>query len=347
MQGETLYPPGSRDGSGQPRWGIVMTVREPAALVETNLRWHSGLGAAALHVFFDDPEDPAETALPDLPGLRAIRCDAGYWRRRRGTKGRPASQMRRQTINANHAQGRTDVDWLFHIDADEFMWSAGDLRGELADMPAGCELNLRVLERVTPPAPRHPFDGPFRAASRLEPAAARATFGEFAPMMKQGQYSHGAGKGGVPVGAGLRIGVHNAMAQAGDGQWQRAPVRISDSTRLLHYDGITPLHWALKFMRYALEPTEVRRSILQAHRRAQIDWMLERCDSIASIHAAHQEMCGLTKARGDALRRAGLLTDIAFDPLSAMGAADTCDFAAAFDADLLVRNPWAIEILGD
>ncbi|MEO0866644.1 MAG: glycosyltransferase family 2 protein, partial [Pseudomonadota bacterium] len=60
-----------------------MTVREPVALIETNLRWHSQLGAEALHVFFDDPADPAADALPDLPGLRAIRCDAGFWRRRR------------------------------------------------------------------------------------------------------------------------------------------------------------------------------------------------------------------------------------------------------------------------
>ncbi|MEL6620431.1 MAG: hypothetical protein AAFP16_16265, partial [Pseudomonadota bacterium] len=217
---------------------------------------------------------------------------------------------------------------------------------ELGAMPAGHELNLPVLERVRPAAPRHAFDGPFRATSKTDGAAAQATFGAFAPMMKQGQYSHGAGKGGVPVNAGLRLGVHNAMVRDG-GDWHRAPAHVAQSTRLLHFDGITPLHWGLKFMRYALEPAEVRRSILQSHRRAQIEWMLDRCESVATIHAAHQEMCGLTATRRDALQRAGLLRDITFDPLTQIGAAQAEGFTEAFDADLLARNPWAAEILGD
>ena len=42
----------------KPRWGIVMTVREPAQLVLANVHYHLGQGAAEIHVFLDDPVDP-------------------------------------------------------------------------------------------------------------------------------------------------------------------------------------------------------------------------------------------------------------------------------------------------
>ncbi|WP_415404222.1 glycosyltransferase family 2 protein [Tateyamaria sp. SN3-11] len=341
---------GQRDkgASGDaPTWGVVMTACEPAALVVTNVRWHLATGAAVVFVYLDDPDDPVAADLSGIHGCRVQLCDDRYWTGHRPRKGRPLSQMRRQTINAGAAQAVCETDWLFHIDADEFIWQDTDLRAELASMTTGdTELNLPVLERLFPEAQgqRHLFDGAFRASADLPEHEAQQAYGAFAGFMKRGQYSHGAGKSGVPVRQGLRLGVHNAMVQGSD-RWRRAPKTVSTSARLLHFDGLTPLHWALKFIRYRMTPPDVQSSILQPHRAAQIDWMVARSDTWEAAMAAHAELFALTPERRAQLQTYDLVHDIPFDPQGVLGA-DLPDVSPkAFDADLIARNPWLEEVM--
>jgi len=331
-----------------PRWGVVMTVCEPAALVQTNVMWHLVTGAAAVHVFVDDPTDPAIQALRTLERCHVQVCDGAYWAAQRPNKGRPPSQMRRQTINANVAQRTCGLDWLFHIDADEFIWQDGDLTAELtAHAEPQVELNLQVLERLFPETgQRGLFDGAFRATSDLDDATRIAAFGDQAGMMKRGQYSHGAGKSGVRVGAGLRLGVHNATIRDGD-RWRRAPNAVSTTARLLHFDGLTPLHWLAKFLRYRLTDTDVQAAILQPHRQTQIDWMLQRCETRADGEAAHHTLFALTPDRRARLEQFDLLREVPFDPATVIGPNAPDLSPAAFDAGLLRRNPWLTELLPD
>lgn len=329
-------------------WGVVMTVCEPLALVRTNVLWHLATGARAVYVFFDDPQDPVLPALLDIAECHPVACDPGHWRALNGRKGRPASQMRRQTINANAAQGMATTDWLFHIDADEFIWQDGDLGAELAALGRGqTELNLPVFERLFAPdvQQRTLFEGSFRGSSQLSEVDASAAFGPFAAFMKRGQYSHGAGKSGVAVGQCLRSGVHNAMIR-GQNRWKRAPKQVSQTARLLHFDGLTPLHWALKFMRYRLNPPAVQQAVLQAHRAAQIDWMLEQSGSFEGLTTAHATLFALTPDRQRRLEAFDLLWHAPFDPSAVLGV-DTPDLSpAAFDSDLRERNPWIAEMMG-
>jgi hypothetical protein len=93
-------------------------------------------------------------------------CDDAYWAERRGKRWRPASQMRRQTINANVVKDAADSDWLFHIDADGFIWQDSSLSDELAQAEnANTEVNLTVLERLFPEGGKQGtlFEGTFRA----------------------------------------------------------------------------------------------------------------------------------------------------------------------------------------
>ncbi|WP_223426496.1 glycosyltransferase family 2 protein [Tateyamaria pelophila] len=335
------------DADAPVTWSVVMTVCEPRALVQTNVLWHLATGASAVHVFFDDPGDPAMASIRQIAGCQAVVCDSAHWRELNGRKGRPASQMRRQTLNANAAQAVARTDWLFHIDADEFIWQDGNLRSELEALGRGqTELNLPVLERmfVETAGQRSVFDGMFRASSQLSGADARAAFGEFAPFMKRGQYSHGAGKSGIAVGQGLRLGVHNATIR-GSERWKRAPKQVSRTTRLLHFDGLTPLHWAMKGMRYRLNPPDVRNAVLQTHRAAQIDWMLEQGETLEDLLRAHASLFLLTSDRCRRLRGFDLLCEVPFDPGHVLGASAPDLSVAAFDADVRARNPWLDDIL--
>lgn len=328
------------------QWGVVMTVKEPMALVLTNVLWHLRTGATVVFVFFDDPEDSAIDVVRAVPGCRVQVCGDTYWRRRRPKDGRPHMQMRRQTINANVAQTRCKLDWLFHIDADEFIWQTGDFHAELAaHRDPSIALNLPVFERVFPASGQaHLFDGMFRATSNLDDVAAQDAFGPFAIMMKSGQYSHGAGKGGVRVGNGLRLGVHNATVPT-KGKWNRAPKRELKTAQVLHFDGITPLHGILKTLRHLRSPQDARNTVPQAHRQAQVDWLVDRCETVADGKAAHHELFALTEDRRSRLERHGLLHDIPFDPRTILGDAAPGLGPDAFDADVVRRNPWLKELL--
>ena len=169
--------------------------------------------------------------------------------------------------------------------------------------------------------------------------------GPFAAMMKRGQYSHGAGKGGVRTSDRLRLGVHNATEWRGE-KWRRAARHVSTSAQLLHFDGLTPLHWLVKALRYRSNPADVQKVILQRHRAAQMGWMGARSATFEQAAAAHQELFALTAERRAQLEAFDLLREVPFDPRAVMGS-DAADLSpAAFDADLMSRNPWVQDLLG-
>ncbi len=117
--------------------------------------------------------------------------------------------MRRQTINANVVKDAADSDWLFHIDADGFIWQDSSLSDEPVQVEdANTEVNLPVLERLFPEGGKQGslFEGAFRATADLSEEDQKSVYGPFAAMMKRGQYSHGAGKGGVRTSDPLRLG---------------------------------------------------------------------------------------------------------------------------------------------
>ncbi len=181
--------------------------------------------------------------------------------------------MRRQTNNANVAKDAADSDWLFHIDADEFIWQGSSLSDEPVQVEdANTEVNLTVLERHFPEDGKQGtlFEGAFRATADLSEEDRKSVYGPFAAMIKRWQYSHGAGKGGVRTSDPLRLGVHNASEWRGD-KWRGPARHVSTSAQLLHFDGLTPLHWLIKVWRYRRNPKDVQKVILQAHRAAQMD----------------------------------------------------------------------------
>ncbi|CAN0187110.1 unnamed protein product [Chrysoparadoxa australica] len=162
--------------------------------------------------------------------------------------------------------------------------------------------------------------------------------------MKRGQYSHGAGKSGVSVRQGLRLGVHNATIRSAE-RWKRAPKQVSTTARLLHFDGLTPLHWALKFLRYRLNPPNVQQAVLQGHRAAQINWMLEQGDQLADLQRAHATLFALTPERCAQLEPFDLLRHVPFDPTAVVDLSGLDLSPEGFDADLIRRNPWLAEML--
>ena len=215
MKPSTRPPP----APGPPTWGVVATVKAPLRDVLNFAAHHLELGAHRVHVFLDEPNEPARRALRHHPKCRVITCDDAYWQKR--GRARPARHQVRQTINASFClRRRPQVDWLAHIDVDEFLWPDADrpLHTQLAALPADTlSARARPIEALAPDPADPPDAGVtwFRSCARLALRRREETdviYPRFGPHLNGGFMSHVVGKVFVRTGVprtSLRI--HNAF----------------------------------------------------------------------------------------------------------------------------------------
>lgn len=184
-----------------PSWGVVATVKAPEEQVLAFIAHHLALGAARIWVYFDDPDDPAYASVSRLRRVTAKRCTNWSWALRGG---RPVSLINRQIRNARHAQRKCRLDWLGHIDVDEFLHAhrpVADILGAVPpDLPG---LLMEPFEAMYDPAlpddiftARH-FRGPLMGATR---DLQTAIFGQAALVLSKGALSHVLGKGFCRIG---------------------------------------------------------------------------------------------------------------------------------------------------
>jgi hypothetical protein len=125
---------------------VVTTVDEAPAVVQAFAAWHLSLGAAHVFLYCDRPDDPVQEAVAHLPRVSVAACDDAYWLRIR--KSRPRRDQVSLVANARDAYARTDDDWLFHIDADEFLWPQAPITHDLSAVSAASDcLIIPVVER--------------------------------------------------------------------------------------------------------------------------------------------------------------------------------------------------------
>ena len=130
-------------------WGLICTTNAPTLDVLNFCAHHLDIGAERLFVYLDAPNDLTFQILKAHPKIRPVTCEDGWWQKR---KGRPAKHQVRQVLNARHAcNRRADVDWLTHIDVDEFLLPARPLTEILDEMPVHSLCGrIRPIEALAP-----------------------------------------------------------------------------------------------------------------------------------------------------------------------------------------------------
>lgn len=322
--------------SNQMRWGIVATVAEPAPLVMAFVAHHLSLGASEMHIYFDDPKDPAADLLDWLPPVHVIRCDKAYWKST--IQWRPLRHNNRQTANATNAQSRCGVDFLLHCDADEFLRPGSDVQAALADVPPDLTwtkiFNLeRAMVRDVPQTTI--FDGVQKVYYREQTSTPLRT-SDLAPL---GFTGHAAGKPFVRTKAGMNIGIH--VPRVGHIKDRVVPPHYpADQIELVHFDGMTPLHWAAKFIRQAANFPE-RLDKLPPFRIAQWRRVFACHDDAEALAALYAELNGYSEAEVAALEDRGYITRDRFDlkpALASVFPGQTVDLSPeAFDRALAPR----------
>ena len=141
--------------------------------------------------------------------MRVQTCDEKHWQK--FPNGRPKKHQVCQTLNATHAYARrVEVDWLIHIDVDEFLWPDKEVEHELSALSDTVQTaRVRPIEQLS--------DAPDLYKAFIPPGPDRARIVEeiypkFGQYLKGGFLSHVAGKPFVRTGLGdLTVKIHNVF----------------------------------------------------------------------------------------------------------------------------------------
>ena len=292
-----------------PAWGVVATVDEPPALVAAFVAHHLAAGAREVHVFLDRPNPEAEALLAGVEGCHLHQSGEDGWARGWKQK-RPHRHQARQKYNATRVLAETRLDWILHCDADEYIELARPLEWELAKTgPVKAWLRLEVDERcfVGTGRGRTIFDGAFRRMWPEWDSEGTQFYAGRAQFLNRGVGGHVAGKPVVRSGRDYAIGVHFPLSHW-DSKVNDLPYRPSYNGRLMHFDGMTPLHYLLKMLRRASTRVSGDPVPYVAPRTAQFSTAAERAGDPEGLRAFWWQVQGLSEAEAEVLAAKGLLT---------------------------------------
>lgn len=293
------------------RWGLVATIKAPLPAIARFAAHHLELGAAALHVFLDAPDEQTARWLSRHPRIHVTQCDADYWRAI--GKPRPDAHQLRQALNATRAlRANADtLDWLGHVDVDEFLIPARPVADTLAMVPADC-----AFARI-PPAEalaREDADPDVFKLTHAQAGQPKAVLQDIYPTfglhLYGGFLSHNSGKvfarTGIPD---TRLGIHTLKYRGEDATNRAKP----DGLHLAHFHAPNWQHFIdhLDFRRRqgSYRPRSTRRELGQADLLAY----LTAEEGEAGLRLLFDEVCTDSPALRDRLRAHDMLIEHRFD----------------------------------
>ncbi len=301
-----------------PRWGIVTTVDAPANLILCHAAYHIAAGASEVHIYLDASESANDPVLAEmrqrLPGCRVTLTDRAYWRQR--GRRRPRLHQVRQTQNATAALEASSVDYLLHLDVDEYLCQWEPLAEELALVPRGAFLKIGNIERIFSAKDRggQLFTPTFRLPETLfddeEEEAEDA-------LTLSGLTGHSVGKSATPRGFGYTVGIHRPR-HSGKRGLSYPRHRLSEAATILHFDGFTRRDWVYKLLRKGEALAADLKSPVSEVRLRQVAAILAEGNDFAAAVRLHDRLKCMTPEREAALRAGGRLLDIEIDPKGAV-----------------------------
>jgi hypothetical protein len=187
------------------RWGLSATIKAPTRDILHFAAYHLEAGAHRLYLYLDDDNVAAFDRLRAHPKVRPTLCDDAWWNGKR-----PRKHQVRQTHNATHAYHRkAEVDWLIHMDVDEFLISDRPVSDILSGLTDATIARIRPMEQLA-------GDGTaFKAFVPNGPDRNRTVaqlYPTYGAHIKGGFMSHLAGKVFVRTGlADIRVQIHNVF----------------------------------------------------------------------------------------------------------------------------------------
>lgn len=196
-----------------PRWGTVSTIRAALPDIARFAAYHLDLGASRIDIYLDTPAPETQRFFAPFDAINITQCDAAYWAKK--PKKAQRNHRLRQAYNATQCYRTSALDWLAHIDVDEFILSPRPLDHLLAAVPANADVaRMRPAELLVQP---DPWEGPVHfKLTRREAGHKSIVMEDIYPdtgaQVHQGFLSHTSGK--IFARTGLpksRLGIHHLI----------------------------------------------------------------------------------------------------------------------------------------
>ncbi|MBE1284832.1 MAG: glycosyltransferase family 2 protein [Rhodobacteraceae bacterium] len=294
-----------------PRWGLVSTIKAPARDILRFAGHHLEAGAHRLYLFLDAPNDEVYPHLKAHPKIRVQVCDDAFWQRH-GTA-RPEKHQPRQTMNASRTYRRkAEMDWLIHIDVDEFLWSENPIADQLGVLgketlcarvrPIESLANSKITEgmafKACPPSPSE------------RDSIVERVYPHFGQFVKGGFLSHIQGKVFVRTGLkGVQIKIHNVFKDGVENPSQAELPEVD----LCHVhardwdDWLAHYRFRLKQGSYRAELKPARARHLGGVNLNEFFSLLEAEEGLEGLRRFHDEVCADTPDLRAKLQSEGLL----------------------------------------
>jgi hypothetical protein len=290
-------------------WGVVATIKAPMTDVLRFAAYHLSLGADQVFLYLDDANGQTYDAVKDHPQVTPVLTDAAWWEKRGR---RPDKHQVRQTRNATHCYRRlAKVDWLAHIDVDEFIVAGKPVSTLLSTLGSDqlCA-RMRPMEQLSgDPTLFKAFIPAGAARHRL----VEKIYPRFGPHLKAGFLSHVAGKLFVRLGQDdLKFRIHNVLRgdEMNPGEVELGQARIAHA-HARDWEGF------LKTFQFRLEQGSYRADL--APERARKDGGQTLHELFSDLHAQEgetglraffDEVCAATPRLIAALEAERLLTRV-------------------------------------
>ena len=287
------------------RWGTVSLVKAPLARIAQFAAHHLDLGAHRLHIHMDEPHPEAVAYLARHPAIEVTTCDANWWAGQK--KPRMKSHQLRQVWVATQTYHRCDLDWLAHIDVDEFILTPQPLPNLLAAMPADiAALHLPPAELLA--GTTDCFKLTPRSVGQ-EKAVLEDIYPNFGGHLRGGFISHLEGKLIVRCGIpGVRFGLH-ALLQNG----QPASNRLSRPAVFLGHAHAPDWDTFRKHLEFRLQKGSYRKVEDSAFHLSDIFALLREEDGESGLRAFFTEVCEGTDTLTASLEAHGMLVRAPLD----------------------------------
>jgi len=300
-----------------PSWGLVCTTNAPLLDVARFVAYHVDLGCKRIYLFLDAPDPDVTALLENHPAVRLTVCDDAYWSDL--GKERPEAHQLRQSFNATRAlrTAEGDVNWLGHVDVDEFILCKTKFATQLKKVPdTAAGIRLLPAEALASPTPGFmPTHFKLRMVGAKANKALLDAYPTFGSYVRAGFLSHTAGKVFARTGLGdTRLKIHRLRI---NGQDVTNVTELSDTyIGHLHATDWDSFRAKLDFRKtkgsYRIRPDEPPKSVGRL-----LAW-LEDEEGEDGLRMFFEEMCLDSGDMRNRLKRNGLLLDPGFDPDAAL-----------------------------
>ena len=281
------------------RWGTVTLVKAPLVQIARFAAHHLDMGADRIHIHLDEVQPDAVDFLARHPAIEVTTCDDRWWAGQK--KPRMKTHQLRQAWVATQTYHRTDLDFLAHIDVDEFILTDRPLASDLATLPADiAALHLSPAELLAGTTDR--FKLTPRSAGQ-EKAVLEDIYPNFGGHLRGGFISHLEGKliarCGIP---GIRFGLHALLLNG-----HPASNRMTKADILLGHAHAPDWDSFHRHLEFRLTQGSYRKTDDEALGLRDILELLRAEDGEDGLRAFFAEVCEGNDRLTDALEAHGML----------------------------------------